>query len=553
MLLKQIREEFKMEDELNFYDLKNTPGAKDKTGVLYSDISNASFAYRLWEKQKNDAKDLNSAIPMGVWADSVGLSNKDFKSMVSLSKTEGYDPTGRTMNDSFEPEDSGARLTFQGQTFGWGDEIVGGMTAVGDVLTGKSEEASFGELYTKYRDSERQKIEEYRKNFPLKALGYEVAGSFATPLAPLTALKVPSLIKKLSTTKKAMAASGTGGLIYGAGASTKDDLSGIAKDSMFGGITASLFGYGLNKAIPVIKKSKLGEQAKKWMGIAQDTPRIETLQIAKNAAYALADKSEARFGRLEFSGLYEKALMRAKENNYEEYGEGAVKGTLAILKNLRDGSELKNLSQLDKIRQNIAKKYKANPDQTALLNIMDEIDNVIKIKSTDFPDLALARIANSKYKKAELFDEAFENVKIDLENATGGVSELKLYKDAITSILKDKRKMQYFSAEEADYMRKILKGNILDRTFGRTAELSPGVNRLMTMAAFAGSYLQPWVVVPTVLGLVANKITNATMRKKADDLIDVVGDIKKPVINEFPVESMGGAAFVAGTENYPTQ
>ena len=110
MLLKQIREEFKMEDELNFYDLKNTPGAKDKTGVLYSDISNASFAYRLWEKQKNDAKDLNSAIPMGVWADSVGLSNKDFKSMVSLSKTEGYDPTGRMIALSLKIQEQGLRF-----------------------------------------------------------------------------------------------------------------------------------------------------------------------------------------------------------------------------------------------------------------------------------------------------------------------------------------------------------------------------------------------------------------------------------------------------------
>ena len=42
--------------EINdFYSIKNAPGAKTNSGVLYSDYSNGEFAYKMWEKQKEDA------------------------------------------------------------------------------------------------------------------------------------------------------------------------------------------------------------------------------------------------------------------------------------------------------------------------------------------------------------------------------------------------------------------------------------------------------------------------------------------------------------------
>ena len=303
-----------------FYEIKSDPEGADKYGVPYSEIGNGEFAYRMWEVQKEKADSLQNTLPMGMWADEVGLNNKDFKEMVEFSTSAGYDPTDRTISDSFEPENSEQRLTTQGFTYGFGDEIAGAVGAIGDVITGKTEDSSFGQLYTQYRDSERQKMREYRKNFPEKALAYEIGGAIVSPGG---FLKVPKLLKNASALKKAAVLSGTAGTIYGAGASEKETALEVAGDAALTGVGSSLFGVGFQKAIPMF--GKIGEQTRKWMKKSEDTPRLDILRIAKNKAYEMADKSPARFGVKEFSQLEKNAKKIAQASNYEDFQKMLLK------------------------------------------------------------------------------------------------------------------------------------------------------------------------------------------------------------------------------------
>jgi|21_taG_2_1085346.scaffolds.fasta_scaffold09314_3 hypothetical protein len=516
-----------------FYTMKNDPNEFDSKGVSYSEIPMGEFAFRVWEAKKNKARNANEVTPMGIWADEQELTNEDFKAMLEYSNSQDYTPTDRMISNDFIPEDSKKRMFFQGQTFGFGDEIVGGIAAISDVLTGKTDEASFGELYTKYRDDERQKIQEYRDARPGEALSYEVGGAIISPggflKAPKFIKKGVDVVTKGGAGRKAAVTAGTYGTVYGAGASEEETLTGIAKDSLTTGVTSSLFGVGFQKAIPALTNK--AKNAIKWMNKSQKTPRLETLRIAKNEAYKVADKSPAKFNIKDFSKMETEALRIAKEGRYEEFSEEAVKGALNMFKALKtEGSKGKvyNLTQMDKLRQKLSQKYNQNPDQTALLGMINLIDDTIASKAVKgFPELELARVANQRYKKAELIDMAIKNVKLDMKGGSP-MSESKLYKTALVRILKDKNQIKYFSEEEKKIMEKALEGNIMDRVVGRTADLSPNVQKVMTALAFAGSYAQPLWLIPTAVGLVANRAANRNVRGKIDELADTLAGISNP-------------------------
>ena len=528
-----------------FTKIKNIPNATDSSGVSYSDIPNGELAYRLWEQHKINANSLEETLPMGMWADEMGIDNKDFKAMLEFSEEQGYIPTDRSISSTFIPEDSEARLVLQGQTFGWGDEIVGGMAAVGDILTGKSEEASLGELYTQYRDLERQHIKDYRQNYPMKALGYELGGAI---MSPLGILKAPKLIKQgydtLSKGKKAMVVAGGVGTVYGAGTSEEETASGVAKDAVIVGAGSSLFGLGFQKAIAL--SGKAGEVVSKLWKKSVKEPRIETLRNVKNAAYAIVDKSKARFDASDFKSLYDKAVVIARNNHHEELKEAGVNGALNILKSLKKKGEegtTYTLTQLDKVKQLLSARYKANPEQKAILEMVDEIDTLIQAKGAVFPELEAARLANTRYKKAEVLEDAFDRVKRELTGKVE-VSESQLYKNAIRKILDNKNSIKWFSAEEKAMMEYVLKGNILDRALSRTAMFSPSTNKILTVMAFAGSYFQPLFLIPTTLGILANKTANRTVREKANELVNKIGHIQKP-----PVVAPSGTTQVTAAGN----
>jgi len=266
----------------------------------YADIPNGEFAYRVWNAQKEQAASLKETTPMGLWAD-------ENKAMLEFSKTAGYDPTERTISNEYIPEDSQGRALLQGQTFGFGDEIVGGIAAGLDKISGNPQ--PLNELYTKYRDKERQKMKEFRQAAPGEALAYEVGGAF---LSPAMALKAPKAIEGLTAGKKAMTISGSYGGLYGAGASEEETFSGVAKDTATATVTSALFGLGIQKAIPLAGKQahKVGD----WLKKAEDNPTVQNLKTAKDKAYSLVTNSNIKF---DADALVQIGIVKALMNTIE--------------------------------------------------------------------------------------------------------------------------------------------------------------------------------------------------------------------------------------------
>jgi len=65
----------------------------------------------------------------------------------------------------------------QGPTFGFMDEIAGGVAAAADKVTGRNPGMGFGDLYTRYRDVARGASEQYQKDNPIVAPLTQVAAS----------------------------------------------------------------------------------------------------------------------------------------------------------------------------------------------------------------------------------------------------------------------------------------------------------------------------------------------------------------------------------------
>ena len=108
--------------------------------------------------------------------------------------------------------------------FGAGDEIVGGVKAIGDVVGGE-DLSNIKELYKKHRDQERKEVEKAYEEHPVATYGAEILGSFV----PGTGLG--GLLSKADRFRKA----GKWGKL-GTQAVLEGGLSGYGKSDKEGGI-----------------------------------------------------------------------------------------------------------------------------------------------------------------------------------------------------------------------------------------------------------------------------------------------------------------------------
>jgi len=547
--------------EINdFYSIKNSPGAKTNSGVLYSDYSNGEFAYKMWEKQKEDANTLEDAMPLGIWAESVGLNNEDFNAAFEIAMGDNYDPSTRAIPEVWESSlDDKARMTFQGQTYGWGDEIQGAMGAVGDVVTGNADEQSFGELYTSYRDSERARIKEFRTNKPMEALSYEIGGAVFSPAG---ILKAPKLLKELAAAKKlaskakagtkVVAASGTAGLVYGAGTTDEESASEIAKDSLQMGVTTSLFGLGFHKVIPLVGKGK-----EKLFNLFKQTnnqsPSVAKLKELKNTAYDTVKTSFNVFDNKDFNAMYAAANKIAIEGHHTASKDTGVNAALNIFKALKSKKTGNySLTQMDKVKQALSKLYSKNPEQNVLVEMMDIVDNQIATKAGSFPEIEAARIANTLFKKVEKLDQAFQKARRN-KLADSNKSNVEMYKQSVANILNDPKAIKYFDPKEIQLMESFLKGGIAERAIQRAAGLKVSVQSLLTSLAFSTVFQNPLFMLSLGVGQVANRIAEPAIKRKAEQLIQQVGKIpsKGPTTGSTTVGVSGGMA--TNTDAYREQ
>lgn len=139
----------------------------------------------------------------------------------------------------------------QGVSFGFADEIAGGVGAAGnsvyDFFSG-GDSGSFSDNYDRIRDKWRSDNEAFSKRNPKTALAAEIAGGLLTGGAG--AARVGAL-RGAQTIGRLAGLGAVQGTIAGAGHSKAEDLKGVTKDAAIGG----LLGGGLGAATPAIGRA----------------------------------------------------------------------------------------------------------------------------------------------------------------------------------------------------------------------------------------------------------------------------------------------------------
>jgi len=153
----------------------------------------------------------------------------------------------------------------QGLTFGFGDEILGGVLGGIDAAFTPwegDEKLSIKERYNKYyksyRDAQRARLEAEQNQHPVVSTVAEIAGSAAggTGLAKVApkVFAVGSDAGYLRNIASAVKAGAAQGALYGAGESKAEDIDGVIADALSSGSSSALFGGGMAATLgPAVK------------------------------------------------------------------------------------------------------------------------------------------------------------------------------------------------------------------------------------------------------------------------------------------------------------
>lgn len=231
---------------------------------------------------------------------------------------------------------------------------------------------------------------------------------------------------------------------------------------------------------------------------AAERPSLETLRDAKNAAYAAVDASGVKVPVATVDDISARAQDAAASRNYVPDVDNQTRAAIATLDNL-SGSPL-TIGQLDNVRQRLSKRYSAAPDEVAILDIIDVIDDTIASLPGGDELLTAARLANSHYKKAELLDRAFQRA-ADQAAATGsGGNTVNKFRQAVTGIINNPKQAKFFSQPEIDVMRRFVQGDVSENALRLIGKLSPTGNGLMMALHTVGGVATGGASVPLMMG-----------------------------------------------------
>jgi len=254
--------------------------------------------------------------------------------------------------------------------------------------------------------------------------------------------------------------------------------------------------------------------------MSAEKPTVESLRTVKNIAYKAVDEAGERFAPDELQAMLENVTTKLDDVNYLPEADAVTTGVLKRLQSM-SGREV-TLGQLDNMRQTVWARYNSTKEP-GLLEIIDGIDELVLSRESTSELLSAARLANSRYKKAELLDLAFQRA-TDQTAATGsGGNILNKYRQAVTSIINNPKQSKWFNPQEIEQMRLFVRGTPGQNTMRLIGKLAPSGNGLMTALNLgaAGSF-GPAALIGSAVASGAKAVADSSQGRAAEGLIDMV-------------------------------
>lgn len=383
-------------------------------------------------------------------------------------------------------------------------------------------------------DNLRQTQAAMDRQRPGAALGAQVGGGVAgaVPMALGAAASVPAMA--VSSGTRLLAGVGAGaafggleGAASGAGRG-EDGRRGEAAQNgaIVGAALGGVFGGLGPEAASVL--AKLPKAVAGRFRASARRPTVAALRQTKSAAYRAVDQAGETFSPTDMAYLYAQVRDVFEANNYVDEVDSASRAVLRILEK-RQEQPGTTLSQLDGIRQNLWKRYSGAKDQPQILDAIKAIDDLIDSRAGASELMGAARAANARYAKSQLLEDAFQKAADQTASAGSGGNTLNKMRQAVTSIINNPRKAQYFSQDEIDMMRQFVRGNMSENAMRLVGKLSPEGNGLMMALHTIGGVASSGASVPLmVAGAAAKRGADASAERGAQRIMDVLAG-SKPV------------------------
>jgi len=255
-------------------------------------------------------------------------------------------------------------------------------------------------------------------------------------------------------------------------------------------------------------------------------PTVENLRATKSAAYQAVDDAGEVFAPAEVDGLIARVRTALTDGNYVAGVDRQTDAVLALL-DRKSGQPLK-LGQLDKIRQNLFKRFDAAKNETGILDAIDAVDDLIMSRGGTNELMSAARLANSRYKKAELLDIAFQRASDQTASTGSSGNILNKYRQAVTSIINNPKQAKWFSPEEIGVMRQFVQGNAAENVLRRVGKLAPGGNGLMLALNLGAAAVEPMMLGVTAAASAAKATADSMATRNAGRLMDMVSGQPMP-------------------------
>ena len=522
-----------------------------KQNPEYNDMSDGALIYGFWNKLYKD-------IPMGQFADQVGLSPEGFKEMIATAQQSGYEPTtSSTTQDGpsndvitgFSQQDQSfvdpnadltpgglASVYAHGAGFGWSDEILGHMGAITESLGGS--DLTYDELYTRFKEFEESRVQDYWDKSPGKAFGAEVAGMITSTAltrgtAPMLLLKSPKFLMDLSKGWKAFLASTGYGAVYGAGTAQEGER---AVDAGKIGLLSGVGGFVLNKF-----GTGIYNKYDKWFKKANQSPTIENLKNLKNEAYNNAKKLGIKFHG-ELVERFKNIGIKSLDEGYDPEVEKITASSVALFEKVLDRAYLKgaNFEQLDLLQRHLWEKLnQSGGKEVKIYKLINAVGDLIKSHPDTSAASFAAKQANAVYSKAKMLDIEFNKVLNNVE-ISGNLGQK--YRMAVRGILNSKRLSKFLDPADIKQMRSFLKKNFTDKTLKNIGAFGMGGSGVMNWLNLLAVYTNPAMIIATATASSSKHFFNKRTVKGAEKLMNYMKQFtpKQPTIpGVAPISAVG--------------
>ena len=522
----------------------------------YKDISDGALLYGIYQ-----ATPKYQEMPLGRFADTIGMTSDQFKDMVSTAKEKGRNVTSSSttqdgpsndvitsysqqdqsfVNPEMQPiSDTEGLLAnaIHGITLGGSDEIFGQAYALKETLGGS--ELSWDDLYNQMKNFEEKRVYDYKKSDPKKAFAAEVTGAIATSVASpaLMLLKSPKFLADLSKGTKAFMSSGGFGAIYGANTGEQGERG---QNALQVGTLSAFGGFALQKTGGFVSNNwnKLTNKVEK-------SPSLQNLKDLKNEAY----KKAKELG-IKFSGDLVDTFKREGLDSFDESFDPTLNKFAAsakdLFENTLDKAYLKGISfeKLDLLQRQLWGKLKESGNQEVkIYPLINAVNNLIKSHPDTGAASMAAKSANTLYNKAKTFDWEFTKAKTNNE-VTGNLGQK--YKAAVRNILNNQKLRSQFNDDDINMMNSFLKGKVTDSMLQSIGKMSPTSGTLpafVTLSSLVATGGNPILALAIAGSVAAKSSFNKQTSKRAEQLMNYIKQFKpdNSIISGVP----GGAAVTS--------